>query len=164
MVREEAGVRMEEIIKQQILFRFMTVDDIDGVMKVETSAFTVPWKREAFYNELVHNQFAKYIVMTDNDQVIGYCGMWLILDEAHITNIAVLPEYRGRKLGEALLMQSKLLAMQHQAATMTLEVRVSNHVAQNLYKKLGFKPGGIRKNYYTDNNEDALVMWVNLNE
>lgn len=149
---------------EQVLFRFMTLDDIDEVLKVEESSFTVPWKREAFYNELVHNQFAKYIVMSDNDRVIGYCGMWLILDEAHITNIAVLPDYRGKKLGEALLMQAKILAMQHGAVTMTLEVRVSNQVAQSLYRKLGFKPGGIRKNYYTDNQEDALVMWVNLNE
>ncbi|MCH1627445.1 ribosomal protein S18-alanine N-acetyltransferase [Fredinandcohnia quinoae] len=149
---------------RSILFRFMTLDDIDGVVEVENTSFTVPWSKEAFYNELLHNQFAKYIVMTDGDRIIGYCGMWLIVDEAHITNIAVLPEYRGMKLGEALLMQAKILAMQHRAITMTLEVRVSNIVAQSLYKKLGFQAGGIRKNYYTDNQEDALVMWVNLNE
>ncbi len=145
-----------------INFRPMTIYDIDQILVIEHLAFATPWSREAFYNELMNNQFAKYIVMLDKGRVIGYCGMWIVVDEAHITNVAVLPQYRGKKLGEALMQKAMELSKQYGALSMTLEVRVSNVVAQSLYKKLGFQPGGIRKNYYTDNNEDAIVMWVNL--
>jgi [ribosomal protein S18]-alanine N-acetyltransferase len=145
-----------------IQFRFMTLNDIDDVLRVERASFTVPWSREAFYNELVHNRYAKYIVMVHKDRIIGYGGMWVVVDEAHITNVAVLPEFRGKKLGEALMRKLMETAKQLGAATMTLEVRVSNHVAQSLYRKLGFRNGGIRRHYYPDNLEDALVMWVNL--
>lgn len=84
------------------------------------------------------------------------------MDEAQVTNIAVLPGYRGNKVGETLLKQAIGMAKEYGAGKISLEVRVSNHVAQSLYTKLGFQPGGIRKRYYTDNGEDALVMWVNL--
>ncbi|MBD8070696.1 ribosomal protein S18-alanine N-acetyltransferase [Bacillus sp. PS06] len=147
-----------------VTFRLMTVEDIDDVLLIENASFATPWSREAFYNELMNNHFAHYIVMLEQDKVIGYCGMWIIVDEAHITNIAILPEYRGRKLGEALMVKVKMSAMSLGATRMTLEVRVSNHVAQSLYRKHGFVAGGIRKNYYTDNQEDAIVMWVNLYE
>jgi [ribosomal protein S18]-alanine N-acetyltransferase len=145
-----------------IQFRFMTLNDIDDVLKVERASFTVPWSREAFYNELVHNRYAKYIVMVHKGRIIGYGGMWVVIDEAHITNVAILPEFRGKKLGEALMRKLMETAKQLGAVTMTLEVRVSNHVAQSLYRKLGFRNGGIRRQYYPDNLEDALVMWVNL--
>jgi ribosomal-protein-alanine N-acetyltransferase len=146
----------------EITFRQMTLDDIDDVVKIEHASFTLPWSREAFYNELIHNNYSNYIVMEYNGQIIGYCGMWIVIDEAHITNVAVLPEFRGKKLGEALMRKVMETAKELGAKTMTLEVRVSNHVAQSLYRKLGFLNGGIRKHYYTDNQEDALVMWVNL--
>jgi [ribosomal protein S18]-alanine N-acetyltransferase len=149
-------------MKDTITFRLMQPEDIDQVWRIEKLSFPCPWSREAFYNELYHNHFANYLVMTDGDQVIGYCGVWIIVDEAHITNIAVLPEYRGKGLGEELMKKTMELAKHLGATKMTLEVRVSNHVAQSLYRKLGFQNGGIRKQYYTDNQEDALVMWVNL--
>jgi [ribosomal protein S18]-alanine N-acetyltransferase len=145
-----------------IQFRFMTLNDIDAVLQVEHASFTVPWSREAFYNELVYNRYAKYIVMVHEGRIIGYAGMWVVIDEAHITNVAVLPEFRGKNLGEALMRKLMETAKQLGAVTMTLEVRVSNHVAQSLYRKLGFRNGGIRRHYYPDNLEDALVMWVNL--
>lgn len=145
-----------------IQFRPMVLDDIDSVLEIEKASFTLPWSREAFYNELVHNRYAKYIVMEHNGAIIGYCGMWVVVDEAHITNVAVLPGYRGKKLGEALMRTMMETARRLGAATMTLEVRVSNHVAQSLYRKLGFLNGDIRKRYYPDNQEDALVMWVKL--
>ena len=88
-------------MKNTITFRMMNVDDIDQVMEVEHKSFTLPWSRESFYNEIINNQFAVYLVIEDEGRVIGYCGVWLVVDEAHITNIALLPEYRGRKLGEA---------------------------------------------------------------
>lgn len=145
-----------------LIFRYMELKDIDDVLKIEHASFTSPWSREAFYNELTSNRFAMYIVIEDCDRVVGYCGVWVIVDEAHITNIAILPEYRGKKLGEALLTQVMELSKQIGAVKMTLEVRVSNYVAQSLYHKLGFKDGAIRRGYYTDDHEDALVMWVNL--
>lgn len=140
----------------------MNLMDLDDIMEVERLSFTLPWSREAFYRELTDNPYAYYIVADIDGKAIGYGGVWIVVDEAHITNIAVRPEYRGKKIGETLLKQLQNLAREKGAKTMTLEVRVSNHVAQNLYRKLGFKNGGIRKGYYTDNFEDALVMWVNL--
>jgi ribosomal-protein-alanine N-acetyltransferase len=140
----------------------MTEEDIDQILEVEHASFTTPWSREAFYNELHNNRFAVYIVLEENDKIIGYCGAWIVIDEAHVTNVAILPEYRGRKLGEALLQKMMSMAREMGAKSMTLEVRVTNHVAQSLYRKLGFQDGGIRKNYYSDNQEDGLVMWVKL--
>lgn len=140
----------------------MTLQDLDRIVKIEQLSFTLPWSRSSFYQELTNNPYARYIVMEHDGQIIGYCGMWLVMDEAHITNIAVLPQFRGKKLGEALMRQAMTLAREEGAQTMTLEVRVSNTVAQSLYRKLGFLNGGIRKRYYSDNQEDALVMWVKL--
>ncbi|MBE2906048.1 ribosomal protein S18-alanine N-acetyltransferase [Anoxybacillus flavithermus] len=140
----------------------MTLQDLDRIIEIEQRSFTLPWSRSSFHQELTNNPYARYIVMEHDGQIIGYCGMWLVMDEAHITNIAVLPEFRGKKLGEALMKQAMALAREEGAKTMTLEVRVSNIVAQSLYRKLGFLNGGIRKRYYSDNQEDALVMWVKL--
>ncbi|ASA97366.1 MULTISPECIES: ribosomal protein S18-alanine N-acetyltransferase [Anoxybacillus] len=145
-----------------VSFRFMTLQDLDRIIEIEQRSFTLPWSRSSFHQELTNNPYARYIVMEHDGQIIGYCGMWLVMDEAHITNIAVLPEFRGKKLGEALMKQAMALAREEGAKTMTLEVRVSNIVAQSLYRKLGFLNGGIRKRYYSDNQEDALVMWVKL--
>ncbi len=132
-------------------FRLMEEKDIDQILRIEQECFAAPWSRESFENELRKNKFALYLVLEEEDKVIGYCGSWLIIDEIHITNIAILPEYRGRKLGEALLRKMMEIAKLEGANTMTLEVRVSNHVAISLYRKLGFQEGGIRKNYYTYN-------------
>ncbi|RXJ01328.1 ribosomal-protein-alanine N-acetyltransferase [Anaerobacillus alkaliphilus] len=142
--------------------RYMVKEDIDDVLVVEEKSFATPWSRTAFLNEILHNQFAHYLVIENEGEIIGYCGVWIIVDEAHITNIAIHPNFRGFKLGEQLLVHAIELARTLGGTKMTLEVRVSNHVAQRLYSKLGFKPGGIRKQYYTDNQEDALVMWVVL--
>ncbi|WP_026574002.1 ribosomal protein S18-alanine N-acetyltransferase [Bacillus sp. UNC438CL73TsuS30] len=144
------------------VFRYMREEDIDQILEVEHASFTTPWSREAFYNELNNNKFAVYIVLEEEDKIIGYCGAWIVIDEAHITNIAILPGYRGKKLGEALLEKMMSVAREMGAKSMTLEVRVTNQIAQSLYRKFGFQNGGIRKNYYSDNQEDALVMWVNL--
>ncbi|KMY52173.1 ribosomal protein S18-alanine N-acetyltransferase [Peribacillus loiseleuriae] len=149
-------------MSKTMTFRLMRTEDIDQVLVVERQSFTLPWSREAFYNELNHNQYAKYLVIEDEGKIAGYCGAWIVIDEAHITNIAILPDYRGLKLGEELLRKMIEVALSMGVIRMTLEVRVSNMVAQSLYKKLGFQTGGIRKNYYTDNQEDAYVMWVNL--
>lgn len=145
-----------------VAFRQMIEDDLTQILEIEKKSFATPWTYDAFYNELHTNQFAHYIVAEVDHQIIGYCGLWVIIDEGHITNIAILPEYRGNGLGEQLLREVMRSAKEYGAETLTLEVRVTNTVAQNLYRKLGFQNGGIRKSYYTDNYEDALVMWVNL--
>ncbi|KAB2329356.1 ribosomal-protein-alanine N-acetyltransferase [Cytobacillus depressus] len=143
-------------------FRFLNENDVNELFEIEQASFTLPWTKEAFHNEFLQNKFAIYIGLEDEGKVIGYCGVWVVIDEAHITNVAVLPEYRGKKLGEALMKQVMEVASEKGAKSMTLEVRVSNHIAQSLYRKLGFQDGAIRKKYYLDNQEDALVMWVNL--
>jgi [ribosomal protein S18]-alanine N-acetyltransferase len=144
------------------VFRYMKEEDINQILEVEHASFATPWSREAFYNEIYNNKFAVYIVLEEDEKVIGYVGAWVVIDEAHVTNLAILPSYRGKKLGEALLRKMMTVAKEMGARSMTLEVRVTNNVAQSLYRKLGFQNGGIRKNYYTDNQEDALVMWVNI--
>jgi ribosomal-protein-alanine N-acetyltransferase len=155
---------MAKEIGGKVGFRPMELTDLPQIEQVENRSFSSPWPRQAFYNELVFNQFAHYTVVTVDDQVVGYCGFWLILDEAHITNIAIHPDYRGQGLGEATLVYVMDLARKLGAEKMTLEVRVSNVIAQSLYEKLGFVRSGLRKEYYTDNKEDAVIMWVTLNE
>ncbi|MFS8514813.1 MAG: ribosomal protein S18-alanine N-acetyltransferase [Planifilum fulgidum] len=149
--------------RPHIVFRPMQLSDLPVIMEVEQASFPTPWPRQAFYNELMHNRFARYSVIQVDGRVVGYCGLWLLLDEAHITNIAIHPQFRGRGLGESLLSYVMQRAREWGAGKMTLEVRVSNTIAQRLYKKLGFEPSGIRPRYYTDNQEDAIIMWVTLN-
>ncbi len=149
-------------LETKVTFRRMVIEDLNQIMIIEHESFTVPWSKEAYYNELTKNEFALYTVAVIEGQVVGFCGMWLVIDEGHITNIAVLPQYRGLKLGESLLRIAIETAKERGAEGMTLEVRVSNKIAQSLYRKFGFQAGGIRKGYYSDNHEDALVMWVNF--
>jgi ribosomal-protein-alanine N-acetyltransferase len=146
----------------ELAFRSMRMEDIPYICAIEQEAFATPWTAEAFHNELVHNHFAKYMVMERAGEVVGYAGMWMIVDEAHVTNIAISLPYRGRKWGELLLIELMKTASFMGAMRMTLEVRVSNAIAQRLYGKLGFYPVGTRRGYYSDNNEDALIMWAEL--
>lgn len=146
------------------VFRLMKLEDIPEILVIEREAFTMPWTEEAFRNELTHNHFAKYMVMELAGHIIGYAGMWAIVDEAHVTNIALLEAYRGRKWGDRLLEELMKTASFLGMKSITLEVRVSNEVAQNLYRKKGFRPAGTRKGYYSDNREDALIMWADLPE
>ncbi|MDF2721459.1 MAG: rimI [Paenibacillus sp.] len=152
----------ERIDGRALHFRSMRVDDIDTICEIERESFTTPWSPGAFHNELTNNHFAHYLVMELDGEIVGYGGMWLIIDEAHITNIAVRAQYRGRKLGERLLVQLQSTAVFLGAERITLEVRTSNMIAQRLYAKLGFIPAGLRKGYYTDNGEDAIIMWAHL--
>jgi ribosomal-protein-alanine N-acetyltransferase len=144
------------------LLRPMEEKDITQIVEIEKQSFPSPWSAYAFKCELADNEFASYLVVTTEDNqelVLGYGGMWLIIDESHITNIAIAPEYRGKNLGELLMGGLETLAMQKGALRMTLEVRVSNEKAQTLYRKRGFIPSGIRPKYYVAENEDALIMW-----
>ena len=144
-------------------YRKMTADDVEAVYAIELATFPAPWTLDSFHYEMRENKFAHYIVaVNEEDKIIGFCGMWVVIDSAQITNVAVLPEARGLGIGEALMCEAMKVAKEGGADIMSLEVRVTNTVAQNLYRKLEFQDGGIRKGYYTDNGEDALVMWVNL--
>lgn len=143
-------------------FRNMTLDDVPVIVAIERESFTAPWSEEAFRTELTQNLFARYMVMEREGEILGYGGMWLIVDEAHITNIAVREPHRGQGLGERLLREMKRTASWLGSRRMTLEVRVSNETAQSLYRKLGFYASGLRPGYYSDNREDALIMWAEL--
>ncbi|HLS60026.1 MAG TPA: ribosomal protein S18-alanine N-acetyltransferase [Virgibacillus sp.] len=146
----------------ELVIRKMNIIDIDEVMEVEKASFTEPWPKEIFAQEVLKNDYAYYFIAQLNNKVIGYAGMWVVIDDAQITNIAIIPQYRGLKIGEKLFEYVCQQAMKMSVKRLSLEVRVSNVIAQGMYRKFGFVPGGIRKNYYTDNQEDAIVMWVNL--
>jgi len=141
-----------------ITMRRMNEMDIDNVLIVEEQCFTVPWSREGFVGEM-KNELSYYLVMVDRGTIIGYAGMWIIVDEAHVTNVAIMPEYRGRKNGETLMARLIECAKDRGALSMTLEVRTSNTAALGLYAKFGFVSRGIRRNYYTETHEDAIIMW-----
>lgn len=149
-------------MSKEILYREMVEQDIPSVVAIEEEAFATPWTVEIFEHEMNGNAYAHYIVAVEEEEVIGHCGMWIVLDECHITNVAVRKRLRGHGIGEKLMFEAIELCKEMNVKLMTLEVRMSNHTAQNLYRKLGFQDGGIRKNYYTDDRENALVMWVEL--
>jgi ribosomal-protein-alanine N-acetyltransferase len=138
----------------------MTLDDVNGVQEVERTSFPIPWPANAFRHELTQNRNARYIVARDGDRIVGYAGLWLMVDEAHITTFAVHPDARRRKIGERLLQRLFEIANDIGAEWLTLEVRASNIAAQRLYEKYGFKRAGVRRRYYSDNSEDALIMWT----
>ena len=141
----------------EIIIRRMTMNDVDGVAAVEAATFPTPWSRDAFASEM-KNVAARYLVAEKDGRVIGYAGAWIILDESHITNIAVLKDERGQSVGRQLTHGLLQYLSNLGAAYATLEVRKSNEVAQNLHKSLGFIKLGVRKRYYEDNGEDALIM------
>jgi ribosomal-protein-alanine N-acetyltransferase len=137
----------------------MTLGDLDRVLEIEGVSYRTPWSRRAFTSEITENSYAHYVVARHQARIIGYVGMWVILEEAHITNVAVDPAYRRQKVAQRLLRDMFRRARDLGATRMTLEVRVSNTGAQDLYKKMGFADRGRRKGYYTDTNEDAVIMW-----
>ena len=138
--------------------RFMRLKDVDAVAAIEQDTFARPWSRESFRQELTRNVAARYVVAEENGEILGYAGAWVILDESHITNIAVREDARGRGIGRKLTAELLQILSNLGACYATLEVRVSNERAQNLYKSLGFVSVGKRKRYYEDNNEDAYLM------
>ena len=140
------------------VIRFMRLKDVDAVATIEQETFARPWSRESFRQELTRNAVARYLVAEEDGKILGYAGAWVILDESHITNIAVRKEARGRGIGKKLTSELLQILSNLGACYATLEVRVSNERAQNLYKSLGFISVGKRKRYYEDNNEDAFLM------
>ena len=143
---------------ETVTIRRMRMRDLDAVTAIEDATFARPWSRESFRQELERNIAARYLVAETDGKVVGYAGAWIILDESHITNIAVLEAYRGQGIGKRLTQALLQYLSNLGASYATLEVRVSNERAQNLYKGLGFISVGKRKRYYEDNNEDAYLM------
>ncbi|MDR7523015.1 MAG: ribosomal protein S18-alanine N-acetyltransferase [Armatimonadota bacterium] len=138
----------------------MTVADLPRVREVEQASFAVPWPRDAYRAELEENRVACYLVARDEDGVVaGFAGMWVVFDEAHVTTIAVDPRRRGQGIGTRLLLALIDHALARDARWMTLEVRPSNAAALALYRRFGFRDVALRKRYYSDNGEDAIVMW-----
>ncbi len=142
-----------------VSFEEMRLEHLSQVEEIEVVSFPTPWSRKAFTYEITQNSFAHYIVAVAGGEVIGYGGMWFILDEAHITNVAVRRDWRMKGVGRALMLEILRRAILMGINSMTLEVRPSNTAARNLYTSLGFKEKGRRKRYYTDTNEDAIIMW-----
>jgi len=137
----------------------MQSEDAETVAELDEKCFPTPWSVGAFLNE-VNNPSAYYVVARAKGSIVGYAGMWLIMDEAHITTFGVDPEFRRKKIAERMLVHLLDEAIHRGIRRITLEVRRHNQAAQNLYGKYRFHVVAIRKGYYTNNNEDAFVMWV----
>ncbi|MGI6362019.1 MAG: ribosomal protein S18-alanine N-acetyltransferase [Bacillota bacterium] len=149
-------------IDDKISLHALNISHLEDILEIEELSFPLPWSRESYVNELRDNPLAHFLGLFWQDRLVAFGGVWLIMDEGHIANVAVHPLFRGQGLGE--LMMRKLMFYTHlQGMTkMTLEVRESNFLAQDLYHKLGFSSAGLRPGYYTDNGEAAMIMWCNL--
>ena len=141
---------------QVVPFAFEHVGDVYEINKL---SLRNGWSLESFFKEL-HNDLARYFVVLLDDKVAGFGGMWFVADEAHITNIAVHPSYRGNGLGTILIKHMIEYCKEHSMYGITLEVRISNTGAQRLYTSLGFESAGIRKKFYQDTGEDGVIMWI----
>ena len=146
---------------QKIKIVKMTKDDVDEVFNIE--AIIHPehhWSKDSFYNELENNLASYYCAKDENNKILSYIGMWRIFEEAHITTLGVHPEYRGFQLAQVLLIQAIELCYKEMIKYITLEVRESNVPAISLYEKFLFESIGMRKNYYQDNGENAIIMFT----
>ena len=134
---------------------------IAGIFKVETECFSTPWSKASFEKEIKTNKFAVYFVAIDDvtDEIAGYGGMWRVINEGHITNIAVSEKYRRQGVAIKIIDEFEKFAVENDMIGLTLEVRRGNQPAMSLYRKMGFKIEGIRPEYYSDTKEDAIIMW-----
>ena len=145
--------------------RLMTVEDIPAVLEIDRLSFPTPATERLFLNELTDNKLAHYqVLVRGSDTLTGYAGFWLIADEIHISTIAVHPDERCRGRGEWLLLNLLLEACALEPILVTLEVRRGNHTAQALYRKYQFQEVGLRRRYYHDTGEDALLMTVDFSQ
>lgn len=160
--KSQAEVQFEEKLRQpeRYLLKSMDAQNVEAVHELEKLSFAIPWTLAALKEEL-GNPKAHYLVLEEESsgKIVAFGGFWQILDEAHICNVAVHPDYRGVGLGDRIVGAMIEKTKELQISEMTLEVRASNEPAKKLYGKYGFKLGGVRKEYYSDNREDALIMW-----
>lgn len=143
--------------------RRMNTADVARVYKIEKDSFPIPWSQNSFLNDIRNNKCARYLVACIDDKIVGYCGIWIILDEGHITNIAISKEYRNSGIGKELFSTLINYSAQLGVRYITLEVRKSNLIAQKIYSDLGFYRVSVRKRYYEDNHEDAFIMVSEVN-
>lgn len=142
-----------------IEIRLAEPEDIFSIYEISTLSFPISWSITSIKAELNSNVNSRYVVAVENDTIVGFAGLWVIVDEGHITNIAVHPDFRRKGIGVLLMNNLLSISKDENLIGLTLEVRNSNLSAQNLYKKFGFVVEGVRRNYYSDNGEDALIMW-----
>jgi len=142
------------------IIRPMERADVGRVHEIECTCFRSPWSKLALLGEL-RNEVARYLVMEVDGVICGYGGMWVLFEEAHVTNVAIMPDYRGAGRGKRLMLAMMRLAVKNSAEKMTLEVRESNLVAQRLYAGLDFEQNGFRPGYYSDTGEGAKLLWNN---
>jgi [ribosomal protein S18]-alanine N-acetyltransferase len=131
-----------------------------SVLRIESKVYPVPWSMSLFLSELALRSTRAYYVAFLGRQIVGYAGLMMTLDDGHVTTIAVDPAWHRHKIGTRLLLALAREARRRGATSLTLEVRLGNKAAQNLYRRFGFRPVGVRKNYYAETKEDALVMWA----
>src|SRR5207248_10568566 len=146
-------------IREQLTIEPMREADVPAVQIIERDIFSTPWPRNAYYRELASRNSAHYIVLRKDEEVVGYAGMWRMYDEAHVTTIGVRHDVQHSGYGRVLFAALVQAAYDMGAKWVTLEVRTSNDNAMRMYEAFGFKVIGRRKGYYTDNGEDAIVMW-----
>ena len=153
-------------IREQLTIETMREADVPAVQIIERDIFSTPWPRNAYYRELASRNSAHYIVLRkaggsspDSDEIVGYAGMWRMYDEAHVTTIGVRHDMQHSGYGRVLFAALVQAAYDMGAKWVTLEVRTSNENAMKMYEAFAFKVIGRRKGYYTDNGEDAIVMW-----
>lgn len=133
--------------------------DVKAMAELDIVCFAEPWSEDAFRSEINENERAFYVVAEINQKIVGYAGLWAIFDEGHITNVAVSPEHRRKGIGRNIVDTLLTVNEKHGLRSFTLEVRESNLPAQALYTSFEFKPAGVRKGYYLDNGENAIIMW-----
>lgn len=150
---------MNKNMASEVIFREMTLEDVPEVGFLERLSFATPWSEESFVSELLYNQLAFYFVLEYKGRVIAYGGLWTVAGEGHITNIAVHPACREKRMGRLLVENMLEAGSEKGCERFTLEVRPSNTAALRLYESLGFKSVGVRPKYYQDTGEDALIMW-----
>jgi ribosomal-protein-alanine N-acetyltransferase len=156
----KADIRPTAEAPRKLEIERMAQADIPAVLAIELLSFQSSWPANAFQNELRDNKLAHYFVGRLDGTIVAYGGIWVILEDSHVTTIAVHPDQRGKRLGEEMLVHLLDEAIERGASWITLEVRETNDVAQKLYRKYGFTVVSTRKGYYSDNNESALVMWA----
>jgi [ribosomal protein S18]-alanine N-acetyltransferase len=145
-------------VSSPVRIEAMTLDDVPAVHEIERLSFRTPWPAYAFEQELRGNRLARYVVARIGATVAGFAGVWLMVDDAHVTTFGVHPDWRRQGVGRRMLLALSDVAADLGARRMTLEVRASNVAAQALYRAFGFEIVGRRPRYYTDDGEDALVM------
>ena len=139
----------------------MLESDVDSVASLEAKVFTLPWSRALILKDIKENKSARFFTAKEDGVLAGYAGFWLLQDEMNIVNVAVHPEQRKKGVGKALLKHILAEGVREGAKIATLDVREGNVAARKLYESAGFIMIAVRKKYYTDNQENALVMWLN---